>query len=91
MPELDALPASGAHPQRLGEDGAVRPRVAWITALNERHLLRMRREDLSLVLTYDTSSREGVAELRGVATLMQTAAIAWPRLEPAVALALNVA
>lgn len=45
------------------EGGDFKERIAWITALNQRHLLWMQREDLSLVLTYDLSSRGEVAEL----------------------------
>lgn len=43
--------------------GDLKDRVAWITALNKRHLLGQRREGLALVLTYDLSSSDEVAEL----------------------------
>lgn len=45
------------------EGGEFKDRAAWITALNERHLLRMQRADLALELTYDPSSRDQVADL----------------------------
>lgn len=46
----------------LGTDD-FKDRVAGIAALNARHLLRKRREDLVLVLTYDLAARSEVAEL----------------------------
>src|SRR6187431_1991584 len=46
------------------EAGEFKDRIAWIAALNARHLVRSHRDDLLVVLTYDLAAREKVADLK---------------------------
>jgi len=45
------------------EAGDFKDRIAWIAALNARHLLRVQQDDLSLALTYDLSASAELADL----------------------------